>query len=322
VWRLTRPSNSLKADERGVAGVTVALMMLVLIGAGAVAVDVGQMYSERAQLQNGADAGALAVARSCQSGACNTALAETLANSNSNDGSSSATADLSVSGQVTVGTSTRNGSSSFLTNLFATALNSGPVRVGAHATATWGAPGAGPSALPITFAPCQFDFSGTVQTILIHGSQTCVSDSPAGAAVPGGFEWLTPDAGKCGTTVKPDDPGTAGVIDPYAMTSTGLSMPSTCKTVIAGLLNTVVLFPVYSSKSGVGAGAKYYIKGYAAFMLRGYRFPGMSGGDLTGLSGSDNGVRGYFVQWVADPALYTGSGYSGGGVSLPPHLIK
>lgn len=322
MWRLIKSPARVESRERGAAGVTVAVLMLVLIGAGAMAVDVGQIYSERAQLQNGADAGALAVARSCQAGSCDSGLAGGLANSNSNDGASNVAVDLSVSGKVTVTTSTKNGSSSFLTNLFAKALNDTPITVGASAIATWGSPGAGPSALPLTFAPCQFDFSGALQTILIHGSQTCVSDSPSGAAVPGGFEWLTPDAGTCGTTVLPDDPATTGIIDPYAKTSTGLSMPNTCKPLIAGYLNQVVLFPVYSTKTGTGAGAKYYIKGYAAFMLKGYRFPGMTGGDLTGLGGSDNGIRGYFVKWVADPTLYTGTGYSGGGVSLPPHLTK
>ncbi|TLM85925.1 hypothetical protein FDW84_09005 [Pseudarthrobacter sp. NamE5] len=318
--RVKRKSTA--PDERGAAGITVAVMTVVLIGVGAVAVDVGQIYAERAQLQNGADAGALAVAASCKPGPCTAALAASLANANSNDGASDAAVDLSVAGQVTVTTSTRSGSSGFLKKLFASALNAGPVTVGATSTAAWGSPGTGPAALPLTFAPCQFDFSGALKTILIHGSETCISDSPSGAAVPGGFEWLTPDTGSCGTTVRPDDPATVGVRDPYAMTSTGLSMPGTCKTVIEGLLNKVVLFPVYSAKSGVGAGAKYYIKGFAAFMLKGYRFPGMSGGDLTGLSGSNNGIRGHFIEWVADPSVYSGDGYSGGGVTLPPHLIK
>ncbi|MFF1251033.1 pilus assembly protein TadG-related protein [Pseudarthrobacter sp. NPDC058329] len=320
--RLKKAYGADRAGERGAAGVTVAVMMLALIGAGAMAVDVGQIYSERAQLQNGADAGALAVAASCQAGACNSSLAGSFANANSNDNASDVAVDLSATGQVTVSTSTRTGSSSFLTNLFATALDAGPVQVGASATAAWGAPGYGPAALPLTFAPCQFDIGGGLQTITIHGTETCVSDSPSGASVAGGFEWLVPDAGVCGTTVRPDDPATPGVTDPYSQSKTGLSMPSTCKPVIETLLNTVVLFPVYSSVVKTGANAKYYIKGYAAFKLAGYRFPGMSGGDMAGLGGSDNGIRGQFVTWVADPTTYSGGGYSGGGVSLPAHLIN
>ncbi|UTT68504.1 pilus assembly protein [Arthrobacter sp. DNA4] len=308
--------------EHGAAGVVVAVMMLVLIGAGAMAVDVGQIYAERAQLQNGADAGALAVARSCDPGPCTASLAAPLANANSNDGSSDAVVDLSVAGKVTVTTSTRNGSNSFLAKMFASALNSSPVTVGATATATWGHPGSGPATLPITFAPCQFDVDGSLHTILVHGSQTCVSDNPSGAAVAGGFEWLSPDPGKCGTTVYPDDPATPGLTDPYAKTDTGLNMPSICKPVIESYLNKVVLIPVYSSVTGTGSNAKYYIKGFAAYLLVGYNFPGMSGGDLTGLGGSDKGIRGRFVSWVADPSLYGDGGYSGGGADLPPHLVK
>jgi Putative Flp pilus-assembly TadE/G-like len=320
-WLSLRPKLS-TSDERGAAGVTVAVMMVVLIGVGAVAVDVGQIYAERAQLQNGADAGALAVAASCDPGPCTSSLAGPLANTNSNDGASNAAVDLSVTGQVTVTTSTKNGSSSFLTKMFASALNAGPVTVGATSTAAWGYPGSGPATLPLTFAPCQFDVDGSVHTILTHGSVSCVSDSPSGAAIPGGFEWLIPDTGECQATVYPDDTSTAAVTDPYAMTKTGLSLPTECKDLIPTYLNKVILFPVFSSVVGTGANAKYYIKGYAAFLLLGYSFPGASGGDLTGLGGSDRGVRGKFVSWVADPASYGGGGYSGGGAELPPHLIK
>jgi len=315
-------NESGESRERGAAGVLVAVMMLVLIGAGAVAVDVGQIYSERAQLQNGADAGALAVAHSCEAGSCAPSLAGPLANSNSNDGASTASVDMTVEGQVTVTTTTKNGSSSFLTKMFASALNTAPVSVGAKATAAWGYPGSGDSTLPITFAPCQFDINGTVHTILTHGSETCVSDSPSGQVIPGGFAWINPDSGLCKATILPDDPSTAGLVDPYAKTDTGLSMPNECKTVIAGLLNSVVLFPVFSSAVGTGNNAKYYIKGYAAFLLLGYSFPGASGGDQTGLGGSDRGIRGKFVSWVADPTLYGGGGYAGGGATLPPRLIN
>jgi Putative Flp pilus-assembly TadE/G-like len=320
-WLGTRQEPRLP-NEEGAAGVTVAVMMVVLIGVGAVAVDVGQIYVERAQLQNGADAGALAVAESCDPGPCATSLAGPLANANSNDGASDAAVDLSVTGQVTVTTSTKNGSSSFLSKMFASALNAGPVTVGATSTAAWGSPGSGPATLPLTFAPCQFDVDGGVHTILTHGSETCVSDSPSGAAIPGGFEWLIPDAGVCQATVHADDTTTAGVVDPYAISKTGLSLPTECKDLLPTYLNKVILFPVFSSVTGTGANAKYYIKGYAAFMLLGYSFPGSTGGDQTGLGGTDRGIRGRFVSWVADPSVYAGGGYSGGGAELPPHLLK
>lgn len=333
MWRLTRRLE-FPADpaERGAAGVTVALMMLVLIGAGAMAVDTGQIYAERAQLQNAADSAAVAVARSCQIGTCNTALtgpssiAEPLANANSNDSASEVKKiDISVPGQVTITTSTKDGTSGagFLSKLFASALTEAPpATVGAIATAAWGGPGSGPAALPLTFAPCQFDVDGSVHTILTHGSESCVSDSPSGAAIPGGFEWLIPDTDKCQATVHPDDTSTADVVDPYATTKAGLSLPKECKDLIPTYLNTVILFPVFSSVVGTGANAKYYIKGYAAFRLLGYSFPGHTGGDQTGLSDKKRGVRGQFVSWVADPSAYGGGGYTGGGAELPPHLVK
>jgi len=48
----------LRQDERGVIGVLVAVLIGggVLTGMGALVVDLGQLYQERAELQNGADA--------------------------------------------------------------------------------------------------------------------------------------------------------------------------------------------------------------------------------------------------------------------------
>ncbi len=52
---LTRPTD----DDRGAVLVWVALMIVVLLGVGALVIDVGALYAERRQLQNGADAAAL-----------------------------------------------------------------------------------------------------------------------------------------------------------------------------------------------------------------------------------------------------------------------
>lgn len=72
-------------------GVIVGMMIgSVLLGLSALVIDVGQLYQERAQLQSGADAAALAVAKSCILGTCtpSTALstAQTYANDNASDG--------------------------------------------------------------------------------------------------------------------------------------------------------------------------------------------------------------------------------------------
>jgi Flp pilus assembly protein TadG len=59
-------------DERGAIGVIVAILVGtgVLVGMAALTIDVGQLYQNRAELQNGADAGSLAVASSCARGNC------------------------------------------------------------------------------------------------------------------------------------------------------------------------------------------------------------------------------------------------------------
>ncbi len=89
---LARPAlRLLRRDERGVVAVIVGLLIgTVLLGLGALVIDVGQLYQERAQLQNGADAAALAVAKSCILGTCTTSTAlstaQTYANENAADG--------------------------------------------------------------------------------------------------------------------------------------------------------------------------------------------------------------------------------------------
>jgi Flp pilus assembly protein TadG len=82
---LARPLlRLLGCDERGAIGVLVAMLFGagVLAGMGALVIDTGQLFQERAELQNGADAAALAVAKSCATGTCAPTLSAQYANEN------------------------------------------------------------------------------------------------------------------------------------------------------------------------------------------------------------------------------------------------
>jgi len=93
MWRLNRKLRRLHND-RGATALLVALLISIFaLGIGAVVSDAGSWYAERAQLQNGADAGALVMAHQCASSACpakldsngRTQVAIDRANSNAND---------------------------------------------------------------------------------------------------------------------------------------------------------------------------------------------------------------------------------------------
>ena len=63
------------SEERGAAAVVLALLMVPMLGFAAIAVDIGALYAERARLQVGADAAAIAVAQDCSRGNCGDMLA-------------------------------------------------------------------------------------------------------------------------------------------------------------------------------------------------------------------------------------------------------
>ncbi|MEO5975240.1 MAG: pilus assembly protein TadG-related protein [Ilumatobacteraceae bacterium] len=64
-------SLSTRSDrDRGAILVWFAAFVIVLLGSGALVIDMGSLWSERRQLQNGADAAALAVALDCAKTAC------------------------------------------------------------------------------------------------------------------------------------------------------------------------------------------------------------------------------------------------------------
>lgn len=321
---MQRITNRRGSDESGAAGVIVAVMMLVLIGAGAMAVDVGQIYAERAQLQNAADAGALAGADLCSvSGGCTqanaNAVAASLADSNSNDGKSTVeSVDLSVAGQVTVTTSTKDGATNagFLTKMFASVLNSPPAKVGATATAKWRYATKGISILPLTFATCEFKDDGMPHKILTQGgsggAQDCNGVNPSNQIIPGGFAWLMPDGGiGCKVTAE---------VGQWSPTSAGASVPNSCidlfnPSINPSLANSTVALPVYKYTcagmpaaqfgSCLGSSVQYFIEKWAGFKIQAWNFTGQAKYDPTNVfSGSEKGLYGTFMGYSADPGLF------------------
>ncbi|HEX9087838.1 MAG TPA: pilus assembly protein TadG-related protein [Arthrobacter sp.] len=303
--------------ERGAVTVIVAFAMVALIGCAAIAIDTGALYSERAQLQSGADAAALAIAQECSmttnctNPALKMATAQDFANANSNDGASRVSSlTYPSSNAVTVQTATKDGKTGagYLSLTFAPVLGIKTDAVAATSTAQWGSPARGPAVLPLTFAPCNFKLNGAIQVISRHGDTggtPCSSTSPSGQLLPGGFGWLSTPSGVCNASVDV-------ALNAMMTSDTGISLPTGCAAVLAANADKTVLLPVYSDLSGAGAGGWYKITGWAAFKLLGWNYPGSSyqSNAYTGATckGSCKGIIGQFVSFVSLDDNFTGTG--------------
>ena len=135
-------SGARAARQRGQALVLVALMLIVLIGFLALAIDVGNAYAERRFMQNAADAGALAGARALALGrgaAAARAEAERFALANG-----AVTCTVTITDRVVTVLAKEK-----VNTFFAAAIGVAQVDVGAVAAAGYTFPCAGEGVLPI-----------------------------------------------------------------------------------------------------------------------------------------------------------------------------
>nr|WP_307800737.1 MULTISPECIES: Tad domain-containing protein [unclassified Arthrobacter] len=296
----------------------VAILLVVLMGCAALAVDVGAMYAEKAQLQNGADAAALAIAGDCAKGACGTpsVTGSTYANNNANDSTSGATVSFPNSTTVRVVTKARAAGSSTdgFSLFFARVMGFQSANVGATAEAVWGTPSKG-TTLPWTVSECVFKkylsptqlaslnstgtFTGDpTPTHILLRYDTNVTALPGCAAQngyqPGGFGWLVTNTG-CSTNINigatiNGQPGNHFPNDPA------------CDSVLATIMDEPVLIPLFSSATGNGSNAVYSLIGFGAFQVTGYKFSG-TGGILDpaapACNGNCRGLQGFFARFVS-----------------------
>lgn len=318
--------------ERGAAAVLVAFMMVALLGFAALAVDVGAMYAEKAQLQNGADATALAIAGDCAQGvSCATAMsnnANILADENANDAS---TGIFSVTqpraGSVRVETYAQEpGSTADRFGLFfARMLGEESTLIHAVSVASWGAPTAA-TTLPWTINKCVFERHLSPSQLAELNSTGSFTGDPAPARIllrydqnapdypgcppqngyaKGGFGWLDRDTG-CSSDID--------IAESEVGNDPGNDFPNECMGILTSLMNEPILVPIFSTASGAnGQPATYGLAGFVAFQITGYKFGGSP--SLTNLdsaapscNGNCRGLQGFFTRYVSLEEGLTTSG--------------
>ena len=277
--RLTprRPFAGRLAEERGAVLVLVALLMVPLLGIGAIAIDVAALHSDRTQLRNGADAAALAVALDCARGNCgnkvDTATKALTANTVSARAEDAAVATPAVTvspdgRKVTVGATAAQ------THWFAPVLGVSSSQVTASATATWAPTTRGRANFPLAISWCeyqaqiaQYPLTNTASHRISGKTEvggTCTG--PTGAPITSGYAVTTPDDNSvCRTT------STLGSTVAWypGMYSGGL--PATCSNAyLASLIGSDILFPVWDYVTNTASGPQIHVMGYAAFHIMGY----------------------------------------------------
>jgi Flp pilus assembly protein TadG len=351
----------LRRDDRGVVGVLVGLLIgTVLLGLGALVIDVGQLYQERAQLQSGADAAANAVAKSCVLGTCTNASATSTAliyaDDNAKDGTAAVplvcgsgalgtcpsttgtmtdcpAAPASGTNYVDVHTATAtSGGGTVVAPVFARALlgngNYTGTQVLACAQASWGGPTAA-NTIAFTISACDWDAATVLGTVFappppavpsasydrvlkVHGSgsATGCSTEPSGSDGPGNFGWTNDPTSTCSLSISG---GTFGG-------NPGASASNACKAALAAAYasRSIVYLALYTKITGTGANSVYTLKGFAAFVVTGYKLPGASASDwlnpANNCSGSNKCINGYFTSGIIPGGSSPGGAYLGAAV--------
>lgn len=285
MWRINLAQTTRnKNNERGAIAPLTAILMVALLGMVSLAIDTAMMYSEHAQLQNGADASALAIAGSCgvdlHALTCQKDLANAnaLAGSNALDGLTEVVkANVAGDGTVYVEVQASEGADKKgFTPVFASLLGIKTVDIRASAEAKLVGYSAA-NVLPVAFSQCEAEQGWTrpLQFLPLHGStfsRVCKSKS-SGLEIPGGFGWLVDPVtdGGCSLSIN--------LATRSYGSDTGSNVPSDCwdkfnqfESALGAGKSVEVLIPIYDSISGNGKNATFQVEAFAMISLRGWKF--------------------------------------------------
>jgi hypothetical protein len=260
------------APERGATAVMVGMLMVGLVGFTGLAVDGGATYAKHKELQNGADAAALAAAQECadieDDGEiqCPTyatqveAVAGPYGEANVRKDTDTVATSFGFPepGQVraTV-TGTRF-------HWFMPVVGISESELSADAIAEWGNPISGPAMLPFTVSQCTFEQSlhageGIVEIFIpknrgVDDDRDCDygEDYP-----PGSFGWLADAAGR----------QVQVAVDDWVDTNTGLNDKPDCNW--QDFIDKVVFIPIFDEDLGQGASGEVHVTAFAALRVLG-----------------------------------------------------
>ncbi|WP_438854774.1 pilus assembly protein TadG-related protein [Agromyces sp. M3QZ16-3] len=300
-WRTVR---SLRASERGASAALIGLLLVPLLGFAGIAIDVGALYAEKAELQNGADAAALEIAVACAkdeaASACISASPAGIAGANdSNDGVEdigSVSLDLNAN-TVTVITNTEDIGVRHPLASMIPGIGDATVVV-AEGAAEWGVPVRG-TTLALAIGYCEFadhppqEGVANPTKILIEYETETRRNCP-GAFAPGGFGWLP--SLDCSADID--------IADPWVASKPGNSTQHTgCSDAyMAALLGETVFIPIYDDFRGTGANVEFHIQQFAAFKITGFKISGPNtyiDPTAPGCPGNCRGIQGYFMKFVS-----------------------
>ena len=264
-------------DEAGAAAVFVAFLLVLLLGLGALVLDVGNSYWERRQLQNGADAGALAVALDLANDIIDqdaspsagdlaepyTGTAKAYADANAADGVSDIESleldpvdglPLTQAGEVTATTLVNDAGENTLSHWLAPFLGFDNTVINAPASAIYGAVGAVGGAFPVTICEDVINDAGTNTLVEIEikigppgqaedVETSCQTSDSWDGPSPGNFNWLDTDGSSCTADLEIGEE-IEGDSDP------GANLPNECQGEEADIRSAIESFP--------GAGSDQY----------------------------------------------------------------
>jgi len=276
-------------DDRGGVLILTVLVMVMLLGAVALATDGSALVVAKRSAQNSADAAALALAQDCMrpGGTCPSSSSPYLRSGQTSSVSTGA-------GSVTVKVDER------VNYNFATVLGRSGDTVTRSATARWGALTTATAPFPITISTCAFTGMSFDVKVTLHSY-----DVPGCATGSGQFGFI--QGGCTNQTVSVGNvlPGTTG----NNLIGTGCTEAS-----MNALLNTDVLVPVWTPPYSGG----FPITAYAVFRLTGWSTNGNSAGGtlLKQCDASQDGgvddhqnmpcIRGYFKGFATQSGGTTG----------------